>query len=215
MTTKKEVFDFNTIQDFDNHIIKSIPNYDLLINMILSMSEYFITKNTIIYDLGCSTGKLLKLIKYDNLKIGYDNASIMPEEDNQIEFKKVDLNANFEIKNSCICYSIFTMQFLNRMSRLQYCKTIYDGLNIGGALILCEKVYQDDGILQEILSFSHYDYKCNNFKDIEIISKERDLRYIMKPNTLNQNIELLKNVGFTKITTFWQSYNFIGLIAIK
>ena len=215
MKTKKEVFDFNTIQDFDNHILKSIPNYDLLINMILSMSEYFITKNTIIYDLGCSTGKLLKLIKYDNLKIGYDNANIMPEQDNQIEFKKVDLNANFEIKNSCICYSIFTMQFLNRMSRLKYCKTIYDGLNIGGALILCEKVYQDDGILQEILSFSHYDYKCNNFKDIEIISKERDLRYIMKPNTLNQNIELLKNVGFTKITTFWQSYNFIGLIAIK
>jgi tRNA (cmo5U34)-methyltransferase len=101
------------------------------------------------------------------------------------------------------------------MSRKYFCKTVYDGLNSGGAFILCEKVYQEIGIMQEILAFSHYDYKCNNFTEEEIIKKERDLRYIMKPNTLQQNIDLLKLAGFKNITTFWQSYNFIGLIAIK
>ena len=209
-------FDFNTIENFDNHILKSIPNYDVLINSILSISEYFITKDTIIYDLGCSTGKLLKEINCLNLKIGYDNAKILPkyDEDN-INFKNADLNKEFEVKNACLVYSIFTMQFLNRMSRQNYCTTVYNGLNKGGAFILCEKIYQENGLLQEVLSFSHYDYKCNHFSEEEIIKKERDLRYIMKPNTMNQNLDILKNSGFQNITQFWQSYNFIGLIAIK
>jgi tRNA (cmo5U34)-methyltransferase len=214
---KKETikFDFNTIQDFDNHILKSIPSYDIMMKTIYSMSEYFITKDTNIYDLGCSTGKLLKSIPYNNLKIGYDNAKIMPEKDDNIHFSIVDLNSYFEIQNACLIYSIFTMQFLNKMSRKDFCKNVYDGLNTGGAFILCEKVYQEIGIMQEILAFSHYDYKCNNFTEEEIIKKERDLRYIMKPNTLQQNLDLLKLAGFKNITTFWQSYNFIGIIAIK
>tara|TARA_R100000781_G_C4031502_1_gene110761 strand:+ start:81 stop:716 length:636 start_codon:yes stop_codon:yes gene_type:complete len=208
-------FDFNTIKNFDEHIEKSIPNYNNLINCVLSMSEYFITKDTIIYDLGCSTGKFLKLIKYNNLKIGYDESKLLPIYDDKIEFKNVDLNYNFEIKNASIVYSIFTMQFLNRNARKNFLKTIYNGLNNGGAFILCEKIYQENGQLQEILAFSHYDYKRKNFKSEEILSKEFDLRHIMKPNTLSENIKLLEEVGFKKITQFWQSYNFIGLIAVK
>lgn len=208
-------FEFNTIENFDEHINKSIPNYDVLIDCIISISDYFITKNTIIYDLGCSTGKLLRKLNNNNLKIGYDESKLLPNYDEKITFLNVDLNNNFEIKNASLVYSIFTMQFLNRQSRLNYCKNVYDGLNVGGAFILCEKIYQENGLFQEILSFSHYDYKCKNFTEHEIISKERDLRYIMKPNTLNNNLELLSSAGFSRITQFWQSYNFVGLIAVK
>jgi tRNA (cmo5U34)-methyltransferase len=208
-------FDFNTIKDFDDHILKSIPNYDVLINNIMSMSEYFITKDTVIYDLGCSTGKLLKSIPYPNEKIGYDNAAIMPDDDSEVRFINADLNSNFEMENACIAYSIFTMQFLNRSSRKQFCKTVYDGLNDGGAFIICEKIYQSEGLFQEIMAFTHYDYKCQNFTEQEIIKKERDLRYIMKPSTMQKNMELLSGAGFKRITTFWQSYNFVGLIAVK
>ena len=98
--------------------------------------------------------------------------------------------------------------------RKNFCQIVYDGLNIGGAFILCEKVYQENGLMQEILSFSHYDYKSQHFTEQEIINKERDLRYIMKPNTINQNIDLLNQVGFRNISTFWQSYNFVGIIAL-
>lgn len=208
-------FDFNTIDDFDNHILKSIPNYDILINSILSISEYFITVDSNIYDLGCSTGKLLKSINYPNKKFGYDNSKLLPKNENNIDFLNIDLNSDFEVKNACLVYSIFTMQFLNKSCRQNFCDIIYKGLNVGGAFILCEKIYQENGFMQEILSFTYYDYKSKNFSEKEIISKERDLRYIMKPNTMKENIELLNNSGFKKITTFWQSLNFIALIAIK
>ena len=35
-------FSFNTIENFDEHISKSIPNYDILINHILGLSDYII-----------------------------------------------------------------------------------------------------------------------------------------------------------------------------
>ena len=208
----QEKFSFDTIENFDDHINKSIPNYDVLWSSIRSMSEYFFVERTNVYDLGCSTGKLLKSLDTKCKKIGYDVANLLPQEEG---FINVDLNDDFELWDASVVYSIFTMQFLNPFSRHNYLRTIYDGLNKGGALIICEKVYQDNGKMQEIFSFSHYDYKLNNFSSDEIISKERDLRYIMKPSSERELDIMLRDVGFHNITTFWQMFNFKGIIAIK
>ena len=208
-------FDFNTIKNFDDHIDKSIPNYDLLISATQSISEYFFIKDSNVYDLGCSTGKLLKSIKTTCKKIGYDYSTLLPASTNSERFENVNLNDSFDLKNACLVYSIFTMQFLDPNKRLSYLKNIYEGLNEGGALIICEKVYQNDGKFQDILGFSHYDYKLNSFTSDEILNKERDLRYIMKPNTEIDLATLIDKAGFNKVTTFWQMFNFKGYIAIK
>jgi tRNA (cmo5U34)-methyltransferase len=205
-------FDFNTIKDFDEHILKSIPNYDVLISSIKSISEYFFVDDTSIYDLGCSTGKLLKSINGNYNKIGYDIATLLPQGEGFVE---ADLNKPFDVQNACMVYSIFTMQFLNPSKRLQYLKTIYDGLIKGGALIICEKVYQEHGKIQEIISFSHYDYKLKHFTSDEIISKEKDLRFIMKPCLNEELTQILKEAGFSMVCDFWQMFNFKGVIAIK
>lgn len=205
-------FDFNTIDNFDDHIEKSIPNYNILIDFIKSISQYFYVENTNIYDLGCSTGKFLNSLDFNCNKIGIDNSNLLPNKDG---FYNIDLNDNFEISNSCIVYSIFTMQFLSPSKRLQYLNNIYKGLNTGGAFLLCEKTYQEDGKFQEIMTFSHYDYKLKYFNANEIIQKEKDLRYIMKPNSYNEIYNMLKNSGFKNVTTFWQMFNFKGIIALK
>ena len=211
-----EKFDFNTIQDFDDHINKSIPNYNILIDSIKSISQYFFSDNENVYDLGCSTGLLLKSLNTKCKKIGYDYSSLIPEnDDSNIEFLNVDLNYDFPINNACMVYSIFTMQFLNPSCRSKFLSQVYEGLNYGGAFIICEKVYQDYGKVQEIMTFSHYDYKVKNFTTDEIISKERDLRYIMKPSTNKELNDLLYNVGFSQITQFWQMFNFKAYLIIK
>lgn len=205
-------FDFNKIQDFDDHINKSIPNYNVLLSMIVSLSEYFVVKDAKIYDLGCSTGKLLKTIDAPCEKIGYDLAELLPKEHG---FYKVDLNKSFVVENACVVYSVFTMQFLDPSKRLNYIKTVYDGLNIGGAFIIAEKIFQQSGNIQEIFSFSHYDYKRQSFTSDEIIKKEKDLRFVMKPMLESDLLFALKNVGFNTISSFWQSFNFKAFIAIK
>jgi tRNA (cmo5U34)-methyltransferase len=215
---KKDKFSFDTIQDFDKHILQSIPNYDVLWNMIDSMSGYYVVEDATIYDLGCSTGKLLRCLPYQNPKIGLDlSTNLLPDTivDNVL-FVKEDLNkSDWHVSEACIVYSIFTMQFLKKSRRHNYLQIIYDGLIDGGALFLCEKIYQENGAIQEVFSFSHYDYKKQSFEESEIYSKEKDLRSIMKPNTNKEILEMLRYVGFTKVTTFWQSFNFIGYLAIK
>jgi tRNA (cmo5U34)-methyltransferase len=213
-TTKK--FDFNTISDFDIHIDKSIPNYSFLISAVKSISDYFVTENGVIYDIGCSTGKLLKSLPYNCKKVGYDNSNLLPESENEnLIFQNKDVTKEVALDNAQIVYSIFTLQFIEPIERINLLQNIYDSLNEGGIFILCEKVYQNDGKLQEILTFSHYDYKSQHFTLNEIFSKEKDLRFIMKPKTLEDNLQDLKRVGFKTSTTFFQSFNFVGIIALK
>lgn len=211
-----EKFSFDTIKDFDEHISKSIPSYSLLSDMIVNISEYFIQNDEVIYDLGCSTGSMLKKMPPHVRKVGYDNSSLLPMSSyKNLQFIKTDLTKGFLIENACIALSIFTMQFLPKRFRKQFCDTIYNGLNTGGAFILCEKVYSENSCMQEAMTMCHYQHKMQNFSLDEIHSKERDLREIMKPLTLNENIAILNQSGFSVIESFWRSYNFIGLICIK
>jgi len=53
-------FSFSTIEDFDNHINKSIPNYRSLITDVESLSQYFIEPGTNVVDIGCSTGVFIE-----------------------------------------------------------------------------------------------------------------------------------------------------------
>jgi tRNA (cmo5U34)-methyltransferase len=182
------------------------------------MSGYYVVEDATIYDLGCSTGKLLRSLPYKNTKVGLDlSTNLLPDTIvDDVLFVKENLNSSdWHVSEACIAYSIFTMQFLKKSRRHNYLQTIYDGLIDGGALFLCEKIYQDNGAIQEVFSFSHYDYKKQSFEESEIYSKEKDLRSIMKPNTNKEILEMLRYVGFTKVTTFWQSFNFIGYLAIK
>ena len=210
-------FDFNKIDDFDDHINKSIPNYDILIDAIKSMSEYFYVRSANVYDLGCSTGKLLKSLPFESDMFGYDNSNLLHDNNGRInlEFRNVDLNGKFPIENACIVYSIFTMQFLDPLKRKAYLQRIYDGMIQGGALFIAEKIYQEQGQAQEVFSFSHYDYKLKQFNAEQILTKERDLRYNMKPLEDSTLTHLLKGTGFKIVSPFWQMFNFKAYLVVR
>jgi hypothetical protein len=114
---------------------------------------------------------------FDNSKIGIDiSDNLLPHNnDKRISFQNEDLNScDWDVDNACLVYSIFTMQFLKKSQMFAYLQTIHSGLIQGGALFLCEKIYQDHGAFQEVFSFSHYDYKSKNFNPSDIYSKEKD-----------------------------------------
>ena len=51
--------------------------------------------------------------------------------------------------------------------------------------------------------------------DTEIIDKNVSLRGVQKCLTVEENIQLLKEVGFNKIDIFYKNFNFVGIVAIK
>lgn len=220
----KEAFSFDTITNFDSHILASVPNYDVLFNSLLILSDYFIMQDKTVYDIGCSTGKLLKALdkKNENINckyIGLDiSTNLLPKEVDSVKqhYLVEDLNkALFQFKDACLVFSIFTLQFLNKEARQTILTNIYNGLQKGGALIITEKVYCDNGQMQDIFTSSYYDYKKQSFSEKEILDKEVSLRKILKPLTRTDNLDMLQKAGFTNVEMFFKYLNFEGFLCVK
>tara|TARA_R110000796_G_scaffold159388_3_gene276201 strand:- start:21392 stop:22051 length:660 start_codon:yes stop_codon:yes gene_type:complete len=213
---KKEKFSFDTIDDFDSHIDLSIQNYSGLIEHIKNISTYFIKDDCKVYDIGCSTGNLIRTLKEHNKTntdyIGIDKSSNLTEgREDVINMDLVDWKA----EEYCFGACLFTLQFLDINLRKQVLKEMYDNLKPGGAIIIAEKIFLEDGYIQDVLNFSHYDFKRKHFNSDVILNKQVDLRYIMRPVTKKENMSMFHTAGFTKITSFWQSLQFKAWILQK
>ena len=98
-------FDFNKIEDFDNHINLSIPNYNQLLSLFIDLATIFSGENTTVIDYGCSTGKLLRALPKKEMcrYIGVDNSNLIPDTDSDgIEY--VIFNTALE-KNDFLTFS--------------------------------------------------------------------------------------------------------------
>lgn len=98
--------------------------------------------------------------------------------------------------------------------RQEVINKIYGGLNTGGAFIFSEKTFSCNPRIQDMMTFTFYDYKRKNFSDKEILDKEVQLRHMMKLNTKTELYGMLDNAGF-EVHNFWQNFNFMGAIALK
>jgi tRNA (cmo5U34)-methyltransferase len=209
-------FSFDTIDNFDDHIAQSIPNYHTLTEAICDLSTYFMTEDTQVIDLGCSTGKLLERLPHRGKKVGIDIAdNLLPESHDETLYVRKDLRAFNDFGKSSLILSNFTLQFIPYEDRPNILSVIYESLVEGGAFIWAEKVREESGELEQVIHGAHYDFKRKAFSADEILNKERDLRPIMKVNTSMRNQILAENAGFTVGTMFWKFFNFEAWIYIK
>ena len=210
-------FDFNEIDDFDKHIDLSIPNYDFLKKHLIFMIEALSENNTLILDLGCSTGSLLKELnkKKSCQYIGYDLSNLIENNKNidNLKFIKGDITKLDYPSNASIISSIFTLQFIPQQERKLVIKKAFDSLNEGGYFIICEKTHSIDPIIENITNSIYYKYKRQNFTDTEILQKQQQLTNIMKLKTTKGLEDELKMFSHSEI--FWKSYGFCGIIARK
>ncbi len=215
-------FSFNTIENFDEHIKNSIPDYDNLINTVLKISDFFITPKTYVYDLGTSTGSFLFRLK-DKIElsdvhfVGIENEPNFYEHhiDCEIEWVHEDITKYQGWTDSSFITSIFTIQFIEPVKRKALLKNIYDIMTPGSGFIFAEKIYSDSAQLQEINTFLHYDWKREHFASDEILNKEQALRTLMKLRTREDVEQEILDIGWTYCDTFWQQHNFLAWIAIK
>lgn len=223
----KEQFGFEKFKanDFETHIRQSIPNYRGMRKLIPSIAENFVFKDTNIYDLGTSSGDLLcELEDYLpsslNLSyIGYDIADnllpSMPSKD--INFYNRDITEeSLRLFNTSLIFSLFTLQFIDLDKRVKLIQKVYDSLSKRGCFLVCEKIYSSEGITEDIFTFSNYESKIvNGLCPNEILTKQTDLKSIMKPLTQIENEQLFKDAGFRVVEVFFKSLNFIGWVLIK
>lgn len=216
----EEGFSFADIQEFDEHISKSIIGYDGLIQDVVALSEYFVEDGSKVYDLGCSTGKLVKAMASSYPKatiIGIENEEnfkpTLKTKDNSIFYFEDVFKSS--LVDASLITSVFTLQFLPLHRRQELLNKIYNSLYQGGAFILTEKMLLQNSKIDNMLTFIYYSYKRTQFTDSSILEKERSLRHMMKLLSVEDYVTMLRKAGFTKIEVFWRRYNFTGIVAIK
>ena len=220
-------------EGFDEHIDKSIRGYQDLLSDIVSLSSYFVEKETNVYDIGCSTGKLTEAMLKKNQDIEdvhYYGIEVADGFVGDMKSREIKLNSDYSwnkikflhedvrdsmISNASLITSVFTLQFMSMRDRLPMIKKVYNGLNEGGAFIFAEKTICENAKFQEMITFNFYDYKRKFFDTKDIMDKEQTLRNIMKPNTWKQIEKYIYDAGFKDVQPFWRNHMFVGAIAVK
>lgn len=211
--------------NFESHVNKSVPFYKLAHKHTIDISNFFLNKGSICYDLGCSTGSLLRELqkKYSKKNLclkGVDDSSEMikvakRKSNNKIEFTKSSLE-NFKFEKNDLIFSLYTLQFVSPSKRQKIYNNIYKSLNQAGGFILFEKIRSPNAKFQDIMNFLYFDYKYSQgLTKKEILNKENLLRGVLEPFTDKDNIIFLKKAGFKKIMTIFHYLNFKGYLAIK
>lgn len=208
-------FDFNGIDDFDQHIEMSIPNYDLLLSQVIETIDSLDSRGGRILDLGCSTGNLLKSLSNSSEKVGMDMSRLIPEKHPNITFINTDITKfpfDKEREFSSIV-SLFFLQFLTRLERKKLLTIIADLLVVGGRFYCAEKIHYDDPLLDNVTKEIHLQGKREHFSDKDILDKSDQLMRSMWLSTDSELTEELKSVGV--VTEIWRSYTFCCKVVTK
>ncbi len=223
-------FHGNTAKNFDDHVSKSVPGYNEGHEIILSLSDYFVTKkDSYIIDIGSSTGSLIRKlsIRHQNKDLNFIGIDSVNEMCKIAEAKNINSKKNvifecsdflnFEIKKSAsIFISYYTMQFIHTSIRQKYINKIYDSLEWGGALFLFEKIRSPDARFQDYMTQVYNDYKIRNgYKIQEIYKKSESIRGVLEPFSEQGNMDLFIRAGFKDFTTIYHNICFRGWLLIK
>lgn len=213
---------------FVDHIRQSVPLYEMGHDLICQLSDFFVRNDSVVYEIGTSTGELIrKLAEHNAAKTGarwigldVEPAMIRAAEKHCAELPNVAiLNADarhHEMESADLIVSYYTMQFVPPRYRQDLFDKLYASLNWGGALIMFEKVRAPDARFQDMIMQLYNDFKTRNgFTSDEIIEKSRSLKGVLDPFSTQGNLDLMARAGFKDVTTVQKYLCFEGFLAIK
>lgn len=223
-------FDERVAAVFDDMIQRSVPGYTHLLQLIRVLGKTHIQPDTAVYDLGCSLGSVTQQLQQglaDQLPpsnpvqfYAVDNSAAMLERGQQlpsrypIDWLCTDINT-LTLQSSSVITLNFCLQFLTLTERQPLLQRCFDALVAKGILILSEKITFD--AQQQIwMQEQHEAFKQQQgYSQLEISRKRQALETVLIPESLATHQARLEAVGFNCQWVFFQSLNFISLIAQK
>ena len=224
---KKFAFDQTVASVFDDMLTWSIPFYDEVRQLIISLILSEQTEGKKILDLGVSTAKFLLELNsqmQSSMRLkGIDNSQAMLDRARQkcqafgadITLELADM-LTYPYTNEDIIVANYTLQFIRPIQRIELIKRIFESLNDNGAFIFSEKIVFEDKRLDKQMIDIYYAYKqAQGYSTYEIAQKREALENVLIPFTIEENIQMCKEAGFSQVDTLFQWANFVTFIAKK
>lgn len=229
---KQFEFDEQVASVFDDMLERSIPHYKEVLSLIVDFCSYTLESlpsqsNPLVYDLGSSTGTtllaLFQALPSHTHFIGIDNSQAMIDKallkaqayGANIDFICADL-LQYDFLHSDIMIANYILQFIRPMQRTTLLQKIYHSLREGGIFILSEKMTSHHRILDRQMIERYMRYKQEQgYTKTEISKKREALENVLVPFSLEENIAMLKDIGFSGIEVLFKWVNFGTLIAKK
>lgn len=221
-------FEGSVADTFVDHVRQSVPWYDAGHELIESISDYFVRNDSVCYELGTSTGQLLKRLadhhshKPGTRWIGIDAVEPMVEKARAhcAGVRNVELFASdvltFDYEKADLFVAYYCVQFIQPRHRQDLINRIYERLHWGGAFLMFEKVRGPDARFQDMSVAIYNDFKARNgFSADEILNKTSSLKGVLEPFSTEGNLGLLRRAGFTDIMSVMKWVCFEGFLAIK
>ncbi|MCD6534997.1 MAG: carboxy-S-adenosyl-L-methionine synthase CmoA [Deltaproteobacteria bacterium] len=225
-------FTFNrqVVEVFDDMLERSIPCYHQATGMICTLLNHFCCHGDTVYDLGCSTGTTLLELAHQlsdmNLSfVGLDSSEPMIDKAElkakmlsrkpDVRFQKIDI-IDAELNECGAVLLNYTLQFLRPPARPHFLKKIYNALKPGGILIVCEKIISHRPVINRAYINLYLDFKrSQGYSETEIAKKRESLENVLVPFSIHENLDLLKESGFSETESFFQWFNFVSFISVK
>jgi tRNA (cmo5U34)-methyltransferase len=228
----KFLFNKDVASVFNDMINRSIPLFSTIHNLILDIClAHFKSRSLKVLDLGCSTGSFLNYLIHHKLsdnKVSYLGIDQSKDMLDILHSKYKDLN-NISIATKCISIDPLlkffssdvvvvnlVLQFIPVENRIKILRNIYNCLSKDSCCFVVEKVFFDNSDFQDISRNVYHEFKYRKgYSKEEIRNKEKSLKNVLIPCSIDKNIFMLKDAGFSYVSPFFQWVNFVGFIAIK
>ena len=223
-------FDENTVAVFPDMINRSVPGYSLMQSITGLIAAQTVTRDSHVYDLGCSLGAsslaVLNSVDHQDYQLFLlDQSEAMIENCQQLFNEKTDdqvfhfLNLDVrdaEINNASLVLLNLVLQFLPINDRQNVLNKIYSGLRESGALLLTEKTHAEDSLQNQVIDQLYVNFKKRSgYSDLEISQKRQALEKVMHTEPVVHHQQRLYNAGFATVIPVMQALNFTTLLAIK
>ena len=110
----------------------------------------------------------------------------------------------------------YTLQFLALSQRQQLLAAIYQALAPGGLLFISEKVTASCPQFQETTTHHYEAFKARNgYARSEIERKKEALEHVLVPLTHDDQVQMLRDAGFSAVDVLIKMHNFASFVALK
>ncbi|MGM0623743.1 MAG: carboxy-S-adenosyl-L-methionine synthase CmoA [Campylobacterota bacterium] len=224
---KKFEFDERVATVFDDMLHRSIPYYELNIDLICNYLQKVVKDKDTILDIGCSTANVLLHLNETcpqmlHLK-GIDSSAAMIKKAKEkaaayevaMQLEEADAFESEFGRNSVVICN-YLLQFIRPLNRGDLVQKIYESLDDEGVLVCSEKVVFDDKIHDKKIIDLYYAHKQKQgYSQTEITQKREALENVLIPYTIEENTKMFKQAGFKSVQTLFQWANFVTFVVKK